>query len=406
MVNVKDFGAAGDGRADDTAAVQAALDTGEQVLFPPGVYMADTIYLRSGGGLHLEEGAILKARADRTKCNPDDFPPQNAVFASEHVSGAHFIIAHECENLTLSGEGTIDGNFRAVFDTERLVPKTSHPHYEFPEWRMGQMIFFCRCRRIEVRDLRFENAQYWTCFFHDCEEIHVSNLTIRGDRMVMNTDGLDVDCCRHVLIEECDIDTGDDCVAVRANEKPLGYSAPCEDIEVRNCRFSTVTCGIRLGVGAGLIRNCRFHDLEMRNSCIGIGICPSYRLGTCCQIEDACFEDITFTGKQPFILIPCWTGQTPEDDPAIRPLRNLTFRRIRAAGRRPSLCAGPHDGALFSGIRFEDLALKLVEPVLPVPEARWPKKEFGVFNVANFPGLDVSGIATESEIDCPGICRF
>ena len=405
MINVKDFNAKGDGLADDTAAIQAALDTREIVFFPPGIYNSNTIYLRSGGGLHLEEGAVLRALADKTKCNPDNFPPQNAVFASEYVSGAHFIIAHECENLTLSGKGAIDGNYQAVFDINVLNPQKSKPKYAFPEWRMGQMIFFCRCKKITVKDLRFENAQYWNCFFHDCEDVYVSGLTIRGDKKVQNTDGLDVDCCRHVLIENCDINTGDDCVAVRANERPLGYHAPCEDIEVRNCRFSTVTCCIRLGVGQGIIRNCRFHDLEMYDSWIGIGICPSYTKGRCCQLEDACFEDITFTGIQPFYLVPFWGGQTPEDDPAIRPLKNLTFRRIKAAGTMPSLCIGPHDASLFTGIKFEDFSVRLVEPVTPPMPARWIKKEFGVFNIANFPDLDISGITAEAEGDYPAFCH-
>ena len=123
MVNVKNFGAAGDGVTDDTAAIQAALDTGEVVCFPAGIYNANTIYLRSNGGVHLEEGAVLRAIADKNKCNPDDFPPPNRVFAREHVSGAHFIIGYECENLSFSGKGTIDGNFKAATELQlKYIP--------------------------------------------------------------------------------------------------------------------------------------------------------------------------------------------------------------------------------------------------------------------------------------------
>lgn len=406
MVNVKNFGAAGDGATDDTAAIQAALDTGEVVCFPAGIYNANTIYLRSNGGVHLEEGAVLRAIADKNKCNPDDFPPPNRVFAREHVSGAHFIIGYECENLSFSGKGTIDGNFKAVFDTDNVVGlEGSHPHYEFPEWRMAQMIFFCCCRNIEMKDIRLENAQYWNCFFHGCENIHVDNVTIRGDYLVMNTDGIDIDCCRHVLIENCDIDTGDDCVTARGNTLPLGGEYPCEDVEVRNCRFVTVTCGIRVGVGQGEIRNCHFHDIDIINSHIGIGICPSYRLGSCCQIEDCTFENFTFTGLQPLLLIPTWGGLQDSDDPAIRPVRNLTFRNFKAQGQRPVQCLGPHDREIFSNIRFEDFNVKLVEPVLPPVPHRWKKEEFGVFNIINFEDLDLSGINASAEGDYPPFCR-
>ena len=93
MRNVKDYGAKGDGITKDTAAIQRAIDDGGVVYFPPGTYISGTLYLKSGGGLHLEHGATLKASADRADYNADDFCVQNAVFTRENVSGAHFIVA-------------------------------------------------------------------------------------------------------------------------------------------------------------------------------------------------------------------------------------------------------------------------------------------------------------------------
>ena len=62
MVNVKDFGAVGDGSANDTAAIQRAIDSGGIVRIPRGVYVTGTLYLKSNGGLHLEAGAVLRRR--------------------------------------------------------------------------------------------------------------------------------------------------------------------------------------------------------------------------------------------------------------------------------------------------------------------------------------------------------
>ncbi len=66
-VEVKDFGAVGDGIADDTAAIQRAIDAGGIVHFPPGVYLSGSLYLRSGGGLRLDDNAVLKGHPDISK---------------------------------------------------------------------------------------------------------------------------------------------------------------------------------------------------------------------------------------------------------------------------------------------------------------------------------------------------
>ena len=76
MVNVKNFGAAGDGVTDDTAAIQAALDTGEVVCFPAGIYNANTIYLRSNGGIDLAPGATILGSPNKEHYNKSDFSPK------------------------------------------------------------------------------------------------------------------------------------------------------------------------------------------------------------------------------------------------------------------------------------------------------------------------------------------
>ena len=103
MNNVQDFGAVGDGIHKDTTAIQAAIDLGGIVYFPPGIYLSGTLFLRSNGGLDLDPGAVLLASPDKDDYNADDFCPQNRVFASEQVSGAHFITAVEQHNISIRG---------------------------------------------------------------------------------------------------------------------------------------------------------------------------------------------------------------------------------------------------------------------------------------------------------------
>ena len=75
-INILEFGAKGDGVTLDTAAIQKAIDAGGMVNFPPGNYLTGTLYLKSYGGLHLEQGAILMASSDPADYNADDFCEQ------------------------------------------------------------------------------------------------------------------------------------------------------------------------------------------------------------------------------------------------------------------------------------------------------------------------------------------
>ena len=405
MLDVRNFNVRGDGVSDDTRAVQRALDTGEIVSFAPGVYLCGTLYLRSGGGIHLEDGAILRASPDRNLCNRDDFSPHNQVFSGEHVSGAHFIIAENCENITLSGHGWIDGNFRSVFDTTQVDPE-GRPHYPYPPWRMGQMIFLYGCRNVTIKDVTIGDAHYWNCFLHNCEDVVISGVRIRSDRQVMNGDGLDIDCCRRVLIENCDIDCGDDCIAIRGNEEPVGYAAPCEGITVRHCRLRSPACAVRVGVGNGTIRNCTFSGVDMHDCAIGIGLCPSYTPGKCVRMENILFDNIQSEGKQAFLMLPYWGGVGDVDDPAIQPVKGISLRNFSAFSRLPSLIAAPLRKGLFSDFSLDNVRIRLVGTPEPLPQWRWPSKETGILNIYRFPELKLKGFCGESESGLPPILHL
>jgi len=91
--SVRDRGAAGDGAALDTGALQAAIDAchdagGGQVLVEPGVYRSGTLFLKSRVELHLQAGAVIRGTGERGAYNPDDVFPENEVFTTENTTGA------------------------------------------------------------------------------------------------------------------------------------------------------------------------------------------------------------------------------------------------------------------------------------------------------------------------------
>lgn len=323
MVNVMDFGAAGDGKTLDTAALQKSLDTGKIVRFPAGTYLTGTIYLRSGGGIHLEKDAVILGSNDEKQYNANEFAPQNWWSVAEKASGAHLIIGLDVKDISITGEGTINGNAKNIFNC--VVSGKDRHYYDRPDWRPSQMIWICDSRNIKISGVTLKDAPYWNCFLYGCEDIDIRNVTIRADRAVRNTDGLDIDACKNVRISNCDIFTGDDSIAIRAdgdrsNRKQGGVFSRenvCENVRVTNCRLSSTTCAVRLGVGTGTIRNIDLRDLEVYDTRTGICLCASYGRGRFCEITDVNVENVRFDGIAAFWYYNDWTGKFEEQAPKL-----------------------------------------------------------------------------------------
>lgn len=305
------------------------------------------------------------------------------------------IIAEECENISITGKGKIAGNFKSVFDLTQTEERW-RPHYPRPEWRMAQMIFLAACRNVIIKDVTLCDSQYWTCFLLDCDEVEITGVKIRCDRMVINADGLDIDCCRDVLIENCDIDCGDDCIAIRANESHAKRQAPCDGVEVRNCQLRSPACAVRIGVGNGTLRNCTLKELQIRDSSIGVGLCPSYSRGKCVEIDNILFENVYFEGKSPFVMLPFWGSVSLEDDPAVKRVQNITLRNFHAQCTKASLVAAPAQKQLWRNFCFDNVTIKVSSPLEHPGENRWPFEELGILNVYRFPEIDLSGFKCES----------
>ena len=118
--SVLSYGADASGKQLSTAAVQAAMDAcaaagGGRVVMPAGTYLCGTLWLKSGVELHLAHGAVLQASGNIDDYNEADAYPQNFCYAAEEWVGRHLLIAHECENVAVTGTGVIDGAAQAYY---------------------------------------------------------------------------------------------------------------------------------------------------------------------------------------------------------------------------------------------------------------------------------------------------
>ena len=252
----------------------------------------------------MESGAILKASHNRCDYNADDFCPQNSVFSAEYVTGAHMITAVEQENIFIKGEGIIDGDSHYwMNDSKRFENSiTFEPNAERP----SQMIFICECKNVKITDVSLRYGSYWHLFLHGCEDVTVRGLNIKGEICQYTNDGIDIDCCRRVTVSDCIIETGDDGLTLRGNNKKLKNKIHCEDVTVSNCIISSYgDYAIRVGVGLAPIKNCIFSNIRIFNSQCGIGMTACFSLygtSTGTQIENISFNNFSISALRPIDL--------------------------------------------------------------------------------------------------------
>ena len=164
-LNVKDFGALGDGTADDTAAIQAAihcLPENGLLHFPAGTYLTGPLALKSRITLSLAEGATLLGTTDRSRYPVipgelnDMFTGESAVYGAWEGNAVPMyqalIFAEHARDITVVGPGTVDGNAQnSDFWT----------HFkEFPTAR-PRLFFFNRCEGVTVHGVTAQNSASW-----------------------------------------------------------------------------------------------------------------------------------------------------------------------------------------------------------------------------------------------------
>nr|WP_246326070.1 glycoside hydrolase family 28 protein [Actinomycetospora corticicola] len=257
-VDVRAFGARGDGTTRDTAAIQAAVDTagrsGGTVVLPAGRFLSGTIELRSHVTLHLSPGAVLLGSPDIA-----DYPAHDLGVRDLDIGGRQvwaLLHAQGAEQVTIEGTGTIEGNGHAF-------PKVPTPDPEVATGPRPRMIFLRGCRSVVLRNVTLREAGMWTVHLAQTTGVHVENLTVTSSQHV-HQDGIVLDSCAGAVVRGCRVDTLDDAVVLKSS-----YPQPCEDVLVTGCTLSSRCAGLKLGTqslgGFRAIRleRCVFRDCRL-----------------------------------------------------------------------------------------------------------------------------------------------
>lgn len=295
--NICDFGAVSGGTVLCTKAIQAAVDAcaasgGGRVIVPPGLYLTGTVWLRDNVELHLQHGSTLKASTNMDDYNALDAYPQNFSYAPEQWVGKHLILAVECKNVALTGSGTLDGSAdhfmgELEFFSVHVWRGGIRNAKDKEKHRPGQLVCFVECEHVLVENVTLTNCPCWGCFLHGCEYVTVHGVKVFNPDTYGCTDGIDIDCCRFVTVSDCIIDTGDDGITIRGNERPLKRPRPCEYVTVTNCVIGVSASAFRIGVGRGKIRHVRISNITVTRGS------PLYMMTAFSGVGGVSIEDVT-----------------------------------------------------------------------------------------------------------------
>jgi len=320
VFNVRDYGALGDGTNKDTVAFQNALDAcavagGGTVLVPAGRYLIGSVQLGNRTLLRLARDTVLTGSPD-----PADYPLLDVRWEGRWQPGRRALIyAANVSHTGILGPGRIEGN----------------PAVAAPQNPRGAVVL----EPISCDDVRWEGftatqGGNWAAHPTYCSDVLIKNVTINGAR-----DGIDIDSCRHVRIEDCNLDTGDDCISLKSGRGRDGarLGLPAEDVRITGC---TLLCRhfACLGIGSetsGGIRNVTISHCRMTSRTFGVYI--KTRIGRAGVIENITGTGLDILGGGFLRVNLISSGNTNTADDPVPGLagvpqgRNFRFTNVRVA---------------------------------------------------------------------------
>ena len=286
-VNLKKFGAVGDGVTLNTKAFQKAIDAlskkgGGRLVVPQGVWFTGPIVLKSNIDLHLEVGAVIQFSGDE-----DFYPVIKTSFEGLDTRRCQSpLSANGAENIAITGKGVIDGNGQcwrpvkkgkmtedqAYADAEKSanmnVPKaqTDEEWNAIKRFLRPVMISLVNCKNVLLQGVIFQNSPAWNIHPLMCENIILDDVLARNPFYAQNGDALDLESCKNALIVNSKFDAGDDGICIKSGKDADGRrrGRPCENVVVDGCTVFAGHGGFVVGseMSGGvkniLVQNCQF----------------------------------------------------------------------------------------------------------------------------------------------------
>jgi polygalacturonase len=397
VYDVRDYGAAADGKALATRPIQKAIDAaaaagGGTVVFPPGTFRSGTLWLKNNVTLALEPGATLLGSAD-----PRDYPEHRPSLRSyTDVYVCQSLSAGEgLEHVAIVGRGVIDGNGGAF----RWKEYKNRPY----------VIRLVRCRDVRVEGIRLQNSPMWMEHYLACDQVRLRGVTV-FNHVGYNNDGVDIDSCHDVSISECMFDSDDDGLCLKST-----LDRPCRNVVVSNCVLSSHCNALKMGTES----NGGFQDVTVTNCTICSPRFSESIYGNCSGMGGIALEtvdggildrvtisNVTIRGVSTPIFLRLGNRARPFIEngpkPPVGALRNVLLSNIVATGASNIGCSITGvPGHAVENVSLSDIQItfdgggvgKLAARTVPEYEARYPESRmFGPLPAYGFYCRHVNGL--------------
>ena len=356
-VDVTSFGAVGDGRTMNTKAFARAVEAcaangGGRIVVPAGRYLTGAIHLASNIELHVSDGAVILFSTD-----PADYPLVLTRYEGVELwNYSPLIYARGASNIAITGSGLLDGQAsnehwwpwcgaerygweegtgsqtpdrNALFEMAETGVPVSERVFGQGHYLRPCFVEFQNCDRVLVEGVRLNDSPFWNIHPVMSRDVTIRNVTVFGHGP--NNDGCNPESVDRMLIEGCEFDTGDDCIAIKSGRNADGrrIATPARNILIRDCRMKAGHGGVVIGseISGGVhhvfAENCYmsspdlWYALRFKNNAMRGGV-----------VEDIHVRDIE-VGQVGRAAITCdFNYEEGADGPFTPVLRNLTVERL------------------------------------------------------------------------------
>lgn len=293
-INITGFGAVPDGHFLNTKSINDAIDVlhkkgGGVVLIPHGLWLSGPIVLKSNINLHFAQGATILFTRDF-----DQYPLVKANWEGlPQMRNKSPISATGANNIGITGKGIIDGNgdawrmvkkdkltesqWKKLVASGGLVGDDQRTWYPTAKFKKGSempanpgliqpgkddafydsikdflrpnLLLFTNCKYILLEGVTFQNSPAWCLHPLMSEHLTVRNISVKNPWYAQNGDGIDIESCRNVLIENSVFDVGDDGICIKSGRDAEGRkrAMPTQDVIIRNCTVYSSHGGFVIG---------------------------------------------------------------------------------------------------------------------------------------------------------------